>query len=177
MRDRTSWRAGLLSELKPACQAEKAEVNAGLLLDVELALHLLATLAPDEPAEAGYELLSGYPLLEALGYAVSQADLDRLAVARQLLAPLRTRRDWTTAVESYRSVPEHLRGFVLDSEHRPIRRDPSIGVGRFDAFERALGQPPKMRSKSSVVAGPGAYTTVAGGLTLSVTIPDDILLP
>jgi len=177
MRDRTAWRARALSQLRPVCQAEKAEVDAGLLLDVELALYLLFTLRPQEPAEAGYELLSGYPVIEALGMSLTSADNDRLAVARQLLAPLRTRRDWTTAVDHYRSVPEHLRGFLLDSAGRPVRREPSVAPDRFEVFERALADPPRMRRKASPMAGHGTFTTVAGGRSVSVTIPDDFVLP
>src|SRR5258708_7946050 len=123
MRDRTSWRTGLMAQLKPVWHADKAEIDPGLMLDTELGLHLLSALRPEEPAEAGYGLLSGYPVLNALGLPPSHADSDRLAVARQLLAPLRTRRDWTTAVEGYRSIAEHLRGFLLDSAGHPIRRE------------------------------------------------------
>lgn len=177
MRNRTAWRQRLIKQLNQVWQPTPGGMTPGLLLDVELGLHLLVALRPGEPAQAAYELLAGYPLLHALGCPPGRAEEERLAVARHLLAPLRTRRDWSAAIQDYRQVPEHVRGFLLGTDDDvPWRRDPSVAPDRFTVFDQALGQPPRLRRERLRVAGPGRYLVNQKSRMVSVDIPEDLPL-
>ena len=112
MRDRTFWRRQLLALLRPVWPAGATDLDAGTMLDVELGIHLLLCLRPTEPATAAYTLLAGYPWLDGLGRPTTDPERARIAVARHLLVPLRTRRDWTAAIRRYATLPEHLLSLI-----------------------------------------------------------------
>lgn len=171
MRDRTSWRRQLLTLLRPVWPAGPTDLDAGTMLDVELGIHLLRTLLPGEPATAAYTVLAGYPWLDGIGRPTTDPERSRIAVARHLLTPLRTQRDWTTALRRYRTLPEHLRGFVLDDEGYARQREPSVAAQRFAVFETALDTPPPHRTVRMQPAGAGAHLVQAGDTRVSVTIP------
>lgn len=176
MRRRTAWRDKLRRALGPVWDEDKTGMAVGRFLDAELGIFLHLELAPNESVEFTYELLAGYPLLEAVGSAPTTQASRHLAIARHLIAPLRTRRDWTAAVKAYREVPEDLRGFELDPSDRASARVPSIAPDRFDIYASALETAPPLARRTSPHAGPGSYTVaLSGGQMTSVTIPEEVI--
>ncbi|MBF6392616.1 hypothetical protein IU443_21980 [Nocardia farcinica] len=69
-------------------------MELGTFLDVELGITLVQRVCPDEPVTVAPELLTGYPLLEALGVPTGESASNCIAAARHLLGPLR--RGWCT---------------------------------------------------------------------------------
>ncbi|WP_137816574.1 hypothetical protein [Gandjariella thermophila] len=163
-----------MTKLRPVWDAEKHGIEPGTFLDVELGVALLLRICPNEPVASAHELLSGYPFLEALGVEVDQAVRDSIAIARHLLGPLRTRRDWHTAITAYREVAEDIRGYVIDAAGRAHQRDVTIAPTRFETYERTLAVPPALARRSVKRAAAGTYTTTARGRPVSITIPREL---
>jgi hypothetical protein len=178
MRDRVAWRARLTTRLGKAwLDPPPGGLTPGALLDIELAFHLLGRLAPGESALGGYWLLSGYPLLDVLRGPVDPCGKDQQMIARHLLAPLRSRRDWTTAVQLYRAVPEHIRGFQLDDDWVPCPRPAAVLSDRFTVYDEALSKPPGLRRRATKKAVPGRYVVAVRRGRATVDVPDDLPNP
>jgi hypothetical protein len=171
MRDRTAWRTGLIRRFRAVTDA--ADLNVGRLLDVELGLFLLETVIPGEPIGTLPDLLAGYPVLNAAGVRLTQAAADRLAVARYLLLPLRTRRDWSTAIEAYAAVPPSLRGYSVEGD-AVIRRAPSVAPERFELYEQTLATLPPLRRSRARVAASGVHEFIHRGATKTAVVPEDV---
>ncbi|GAB3456088.1 hypothetical protein GCM10027570_37270 [Streptomonospora sediminis] len=175
MRDRTAWRRTPMKELRKAVGNDALGMEAGVLLDVELGIHLLTRICPEEPASVAHELLSGYPWPQGLGLDVGAENDQAIRVARHLLAPFRARRDWETRLRQYKEVPEHFRGFLVDGDGRVVRRRPSVASNRFDVFDKALATDPPLRRTPARGGGAGTYTVTGTGHPVSVKIPEDIV--
>ncbi|MBF6263591.1 transposase [Nocardia farcinica] len=151
-------------------------MELGTFLDVELGITLVQRVCPDEPVTVAPELLTGYPLLEALGVPTGESASNCIAAARHLLGPLRTRRDWETAMRSYLAVAEDLRGYRIDDAGHAVARPVSVADGRFQVYDRALDCPPALSKRTVRTASAGSYVTTARGRPVSVEIPEELTL-
>src|SRR5262249_36876749 len=89
------------------------------------------------------------------------------------------RRQWQRALEVYRRVPEHLRGYDLAAEDQPAtRRAVTVAAGRWAAYEQALRQAPPFARKDLRIAGAGQHRFFTGRHQHweSVRIPDAVPL-
>ncbi|MEU6190844.1 hypothetical protein [Nocardia sp. NPDC047038] len=176
MRDRTAWRATLMRQFQGLWDKDEQGMELGAFLDVELGITLVQRVCPNEPVTAAHELLTGYPLLEALGVRTDEVTASSIAVARHLLGPLRTRRDWETGIRSYRSVAEDLRGYQIDSDGYASARSVSVADRRFSDYDRALDSPPVLSRQTMRTAPAGHYVTISRGRPVSVEIPESLAL-
>ncbi|MBF6172367.1 hypothetical protein [Nocardia blacklockiae] len=176
MRDRTAWRATLMRQFQGLWDKDEQGMELGAFLDVELGITLVQRVCPNEPVTAAHELLTGYPLLEALGTRTDEVTASRIAVARHLLGPLRTRRDWETGIRSYRSVAEDLRGYRIDSDGHASVRSVSIADRRFSDYDKALDSPPGLSRQTMRTAPAGQYVTFSRARPVSVEIPESLAL-
>src|SRR5262249_13029381 len=127
----------------------------------------------------GWTLLGGYPFARAFGYAQTAEHQQLLRVARHYLWSMRRRRQWQRALEVYRRVPEHLRGYDLAAEDQPAtRRAVTVAAGRWAAYEQALRQAPPFARKDLRIAGAGQHRFFTGRHQHweSVRIPDAVPL-
>ncbi|MBW8485564.1 hypothetical protein [Actinomadura parmotrematis] len=178
MRERESWHRRVSGALRKACRDTPDDLAALAAVDVcqvELALHLLHRLLPSEPAEGAYTLLSGFPFARAAGGARTAADETALAAARHLLWTKRRRRTWHEDLESYRAVPERLRGFAVPPGGAPVRLDPAVAAGRFGVYDDALAAPPPFVTRGLKLAPAGRSTFLDRRRATSVSIPDELV--
>lgn len=178
MRDPHAWRASLVAQLRRMQPDGAAGRGAGFLLDVELGLHLLQRLAPDQPALSLWPLLTGYPFHPRGREGWREDERHRIGAARQLLLHFKNRHEWGRALEEYAGLPDHVRGFDLDAaDGRAVRREPALLAGRWEVYEAALGSPAPYRKDRVRPAGPGTYLVHARRRPVGITIPADLPLP
>lgn len=176
MRDRSGWHRGLTAPLKDAWQNGPRSFNPGDLLDVELGLYLLESVMPGRAAIDTWTLVSGYPFGEAFGDITTDAQRLRVRRARHYLLPLRRRREWLLALESYLAVPQELRGYDLASaESVPVRRSPARAARRFERYEKVLGEPPPYARHRLPHAQAGDYVFSVRDRRYAVTFTEDLL--
>lgn len=176
MRDRSGWHRRLLGQLTEGWPDETTGFGPGELLDVELGLHLLSTVMPTRGAADAWTLFGGYPYSEAFGDVRTDAQRARVRRARHYLWGMRRRREWRLALESYRKVAQHLRGYDIDDlEVPPRRRKPARSADRFDVYEGLLTSPPAWERKALPIAGEGEYQFQVRDRRHSVRFPADLL--
>ncbi|MYW05300.1 hypothetical protein [Streptomyces sp. SID3343] len=178
MRDRESWHmpvSGPLTRLLDEEHRPGSTPQASQLCQVELGLRLLEKLAPEHSAEGVWTLLGGYPFARAAAIARTTDDERLLAVGRHLLWPLRRRRAWFQALDTYRDVPQRLRGYLVPPGAGPARRyEPAILAARFDVYDAALAAPPAFVRRPLPLAAPGPSTFYERRRPTSVTFPSDL---
>ncbi|WP_280339721.1 hypothetical protein [Nocardia neocaledoniensis] len=177
MRTRTDWRRDLVAELKSALGGSDPARLTQAITEVELTLVLLARVAPGESADAGWSLLNGYPVLEASGIEVGEADRKALAVARFRLTGVKGPYDFARAVALYEQVPIELRGFSIEAGRSFRRRDVTQVTRRWADYDDALSQAPKHNAKSLRTAKHGEYVLASARNRSSVRIPEWITFP
>ncbi|MGH3874881.1 MAG: hypothetical protein ACRDSR_25830 [Pseudonocardiaceae bacterium] len=176
MRDRSRWHGRLLRELTDVWPTELRSFSPGLLLDVELGLYLLDTVMPTRTVADAWTLFGGYPYSEAFGDVRSDIQRLRIRRARHYLWDMRRRREWRTAVETYRQVPQELRGYdVKDLDAVPQRRSPSRAAKRFTIYESLLTSPPAFARQVLPAAGAGEYDFPVRDRRYSVTFTEELL--
>ncbi|MGV9786737.1 pPIWI_RE_Z domain-containing protein [Streptomyces sp. NPDC003435] len=176
MRDRSGWYQQLAKDLKPWPE-EYRSIRPALLCQVELGLRLLETLAPGRAADGVWVLLGGYPFASAVGLVRTPEDQLTLTAARHLLWPLRRRRLWQQNLESYRQLPEQLRGYRVPDDGGPARRvTHPTAAHRFDVYDRALGRIPDFATNPLSYAGEGTHRFRDRRRYSSVTVPPEFVL-
>ncbi|MEV1328426.1 transposase [Micromonospora costi] len=144
------------------------------LMDTELCLYLLETVAADQAASGVPALLDGY---RALWDAVPRPPADaavRLANARALLWRSQRPYGWDELLRAYRSVPEAVRGYHLDPLGRPVRRQCSVAANRWDWYEQLLTEPLPFATTGVRFAAPGRYRMSSTARGHGVTVPDNL---
>ncbi|MFI5831697.1 signal recognition particle [Streptomyces sp. NPDC051578] len=177
MRDRSSWHRRCSRQLTDVWPDDLGAFRVADLLDVELGLYLLQSVAPTRAALDVWPLLGGYPHSEALGDVRSDEQRLRILRARHHLWVLRRGHAWSEALESYLRVPQQLRGYDLESvDAVPRRRVPARAARRFEVFEELLTTGPEFATRRVPLAGSGEHTFRAQDRLHSVEITDDLLL-
>ncbi|MEU6108080.1 hypothetical protein ABZ853_06640 [Streptomyces albidoflavus] len=176
MRDRSGWYQTLAKELKP-WPAEYRSIKPALLCQVELGLRLMETLGPGRAADGVWVLLGGYPFASAAGMVRTPADQLALTAARHLLWPMRRRRLWQQSLESYRQLPEQLRGYRVPADGGPARRvGHQVAAHRFEIYDNALGRVPDFATKPLPYATEGTHRFKERRRYSSVTVPPEFVL-
>ncbi|MGV9852868.1 pPIWI_RE_Z domain-containing protein [Streptomyces sp. NPDC003442] len=176
MRDRSGWYQQLVKDLKP-WPAEHRGIKPSLLCQVELGLRLLETLGPGRAADGVWVLLGGYPFASAAGMVTTPGDQLALTAARHLLWPMRRRRLWQQSLESFRQLPEQLRGYRVPADGGPARRVAHpVAAHRFDVYDNALGRTPDFATNPLPYAGEGTHRFKERRRYSSVTVPPEFVL-
>ncbi|MFC8383566.1 hypothetical protein [Nocardia sp. NPDC057272] len=176
MRDRASWYSSVTDALRPWPE-EFSEVRPALLCQVELGLRLLERLDPAAPASSVWPLLGGYPFGAAAGLVTRQQEQQLVTNARHLLWTLRRNRMWQQSLDTYRSLPDRIRGYRLHDNDEPARRvEPFLARDRFEIYDRALQSLPSFdRSALPPAPAGSARFIVERRFRTSVTIPDELV--
>ena len=150
MRDPLNWKTGLIEELRGEA------TSPSTLCDVELALTLVEQICPDEPPDIVPALLSGNVIPGLTPATLSKAQQGMLARARVLLR-VQGHTRWDEMLRTYRSEPELVRMFIMDTGGATRRRAPSVCPGRYSDYIDALSSPPPFASTPKRPAGAGTY--------------------
>src|SRR6187549_325124 len=95
-------------------EAEEGQPSATRLMDIELCLYLLETVAKGQSAAGVPALLDGYRAVwDAVSDVPADADI-RLANARTVLWQTHRSYGWDSALRGYLSTPGDIRGYRLD---------------------------------------------------------------
>jgi pPIWI RE three-gene island domain Z len=175
MRDYGQWRdhRGLAKALRDEWTPGPGQPKITEILDTELGLFLLGSVAPTETSAAVWTLLGGYPVAAAAGVTVSPEERQMITVARLLLPRYRSPRDWERLITAYGLVPEQVRGYLIARDGSGFsRREPRVAPYRFEVYQDALAVIPGYRKTGLQVAGPGDYLVrSAEGTQTGVRIP------
>jgi hypothetical protein len=180
MRDYSAWRnrRGLARALREEWMPTTDQPDVGELLDTELGLYALQTVAPGERPEAVWTLLSGYPIAEAAGQPVGAAARRVIRIARELLPARRAPQDWIRLISRYRRAPEHVRGYLIAPDGSGFtQREPRVAPYRFEVYEQALAALPAYRTERVRIAGPGDYLVRSDRGETGVRIPEWLPTP
>lgn len=172
MRDIEAWKHGLVTKMSRQWP-EDARLRPAQVCGIELGFYLLSQVAPDEPADALWALLSGFPL----DLPAEQAQM--VGNARHLLTAFKSRYQWNGAIKEYRRLPDYLRGYDLDPHtHRPYRRVVTLCADRFDVYTEAARTSPPFATRKPPRASAGKYTFQdEHKLRHSVTIDPPFVFP
>ncbi|GAA5117993.1 hypothetical protein [Haloechinothrix salitolerans] len=171
MRDSNTWKKDTARLLRR--EHDTLESRTALrLVDIELVLHLVEQVAPDQSVLDAWALLGGYPFLTAGRGLVASEHESMIGVARHLVLWFKDREDWRAALEEYAELPETIRGYEVDLDSGTTsRRVPTVLTDRFDYYEDVLSNPPPDLTSKITVAEAGRYFNQAD-MGTSVTIPD-----
>jgi hypothetical protein len=177
MRDRHSWYKPVVAALRP-WPTEYGQTKPHLLCQVELGLRLLEYLNPDLPASSVWPLLGGYPFGAAAGLIPDEQSQQLIVNARHLLWTLRRHRMWQQSLDTYRQLPERLRGYRVPEDGGPARRvDPLVAAQRFDVYDDALSVLPPLDRKPLPMAGAGPSIFIDRRRRTQVTLPNELVFP
>lgn len=177
MRDTSYWRKNLEKQLANAWQ-QQAQLRIGSFLDIELGLWALSQLLPGEPASGLWVILTGYPFAEGSAAIWGDEQHQMLASLRHLLPFYRSRRPWRLALADYRTMPQELRGYDIDTELSQFQqRTATLATKRWQTYAKVLQQPPPHKRTSVCWAPAGHYTFLTDHYRASVSIPNDLPLP
>ncbi|WP_330273936.1 hypothetical protein OG205_45555 [Lentzea sp. NBC_00516] len=175
MRDRNRWYAPVTRKLRERWPDAEDGISPSLLCQVELGLHLLYRLSPDEPAAGAWTLFSGYPFARAAGLASTEDHEWMLTCARHRLVGLRRRHVWRQALKAYRRLDVALRGFDVPADLGPARPiQLSSAENRTDVYDRALRELPGLVSDQVRLAEPGPHYFFEKGNRAHITITDEL---
>jgi hypothetical protein len=148
--------------------------TASALMDIELSLYLVETVAPGQSASGVPSLLDGYRTLWQVADEVVGDASVRVANARLLLWRTQSPYRWDAVLDAYTSVPEQVRGYNLDQLGRPVRRPCRIAEDRFAVYEEILTRPLPFDTAPVRVAGPGRYRMSSTSRGLGITLPESL---
>ncbi|MGW1053041.1 pPIWI_RE_Z domain-containing protein [Streptomyces sp. NPDC002521] len=174
MRRWTSW----ARELKVEPEHSAHQWDALAFAQVELGLALWLELGIDEPAEGLWALLSRNSYARLLTVPLSPQSLNRIAVARHYLWPMRRRQVWRQALRRYWHEPVFNRGFEQDPDTGlPRRRTPGVDADRHALYAQTLERAPEFRPVRYRPAPPGDYRWSSGGRQIPLRVPKDLPAP
>jgi len=174
VRETSLWRRKIVDILRREWP-ESAECSPAECCDVELMLCAQQLLIPEEPASAGWALLTGYPF-PSLRDAGWKQDHERVVNSvRHLLPYYRSRYSWQRALRHYQTVPVYLRGFLITADDKIERRDVTIAAGRFDHYQNTLNVAPAYKHASFQWADAGTYRVLDNNRSVEVTIPSELI--
>ncbi|MEU3723396.1 hypothetical protein [Streptomyces sp. NPDC031705] len=180
MRDQIEWNRSVVRELKRVWSGDPGleGLKPSHLCQVELALHLLELVAPDQPAESAYVLLGGYPYAEAAGLVTSEEHRTALIAGRHLLWTLRRSHAWRQALSRYERVPDRLRAYHLPepgAQTPPRRIVPTVAADRHAVYGEALSRVPDFVRRPLPLAPAGRSEFQEGNRAASVRFPADLI--
>jgi restriction endonuclease in pPIWI_RE module len=177
MRDTASWRKPITSTLLRHWQDAPSE-HARILCDVELGLHLLERMAPEEPPTSLWALLTGYPFPAAAADDWQREHRAMLQRARHVLADFRSPRPWRQALDRYRGWPDSLRLYEVSADLTAFeKRAVAVCSDRERFFEDVLARDVPHRTRPVRWAGAGEHEFVLRGRYESRVIPDELVFP
>jgi restriction endonuclease in pPIWI_RE module len=175
VRDYGRWRdhRGLARALRDEWAPGPGHPKISEILDTELGLFVLESVAPAEAPSAVWTLLGGYPVAAAAGAAIGPREQQMITVARLLLPRYRSPRDWERLTAAYALAPEQVRGYLIAGDGSGFaRREPRVAPHRFEVYQDALAEIPAYRKAGLRVAGPGDYLVrSSAGVETGVRIP------
>jgi hypothetical protein len=170
MRNISEWYSELSKILKKSWNEEVAGFSAVRLCEIELGLAACEILAPNEPVEGLWVLLTGYPLQSVDRLCWTQEQLFVYAVVQHLLPFFRGPYAWEEAEIWYQQLPQNIRGYNL-IEGRVQRLNTSIAPWRFELYHTTLHQSPILQNRRVSWAKAGNYAFRNGHRYQDVTIP------
>jgi hypothetical protein len=184
MREHWRWRDrhGLAQSLEEEWTPSGDELSIAEVLDAELGLYLLEAVAPGERPTAGWTLLGGYPIADAVAYRLDASARQMIRVARELLPNRRAPHDWASLMTRYARVPERVRGYLIAADGSGFsRRAPRVAPERFSAYEDALTDLPQYQTVRVNTAASGDYVVRSdrgqSGVHIPEWLPDPGLIP
>ncbi len=160
--------------LERGYQPAEGQPSAGQLMDVELSLYLLETVARGQAATGVPALLDGYRTVwDAVSAVPADAEV-RLANARTVLWPNQRSYGWDGALRGYLSTPPDVRGYRLDELGRPVRMECRLAPDRWDRYEQILTAPLPFAATAARMAEPGPHRMRSTARGAGVEIPDDL---
>ncbi|GAA1801316.1 hypothetical protein GCM10009682_23930 [Luedemannella flava] len=172
MRQVRTLRQRVTRAIAPHYQPTGDQPSASGLMDIELSLYLLETVAPGQSAGGVPALLDGYRTLWHVVDCVVEDAPVRLANARQLLWRTQSPYRWDSVLDAYRSVPEQVRGYHFDPAGRPVRRPCRVAPDRWSVYEEILTRPMPFDTATVRIAEPGKYRMSSTSRGLGITLPD-----
>jgi hypothetical protein len=142
------------------------------LMDIELSLYLLETVAKGQSASGVPALLDGYRTLWHISDRVVADARVRMANARQLLWRTQSPYRWDSVLDTYKSVPEEVRGYNFDALGRPERRPCRVAADRWAAYEEILTLPMPFETVTARIAEPGRYRMTSTSRGIGITLPE-----
>ncbi|MGB9752774.1 hypothetical protein [Roseiflexus castenholzii] len=174
MRDIRAWAEPIMKELRKHWPKD-ATIDPFECCCIEIGLHVTRHVAQELPTRDLWALLMGYPFPGIPTDAESQR---MLHVARLLLPFFRSPFPWRRALERYRQIPEHLRGYDVDANGTACReRSPTIASKRQDVYRTTLNQSPPYRCDQRRPAQAGRYSYWDGAFWRDVRLTEDVILP
>ncbi|MDW8213948.1 MAG: hypothetical protein RMJ55_10340 [Roseiflexaceae bacterium] len=175
MRDLRAWARPLVDHLRNHWP-EDAAIQPYECCSIELGLHVMQRLAPAMPAHTLWALLIGYPFP---GMSLASAEDQRaLHIARLLLPFFRGPFPWKRALDRYRLLPEHLRGYDVDADGKTYQeRFPTIASERQRVYAVALGESPPYHRDQRRPAQTGRYFYRDETFWRDVQLTEELILP
>jgi len=163
MYNRNQWCDDLQRKLKNKDTNEELKGKYKLLLQVELALHVIECLQLlDEPITVVWGLLSATPIRDNRVLAFTAQQRHMIANARILL-PFSGRTNWDHALREYAAIPDLWRCYSVRAEDLEqqfvLCPNPQNFQERLDLYDRTLKDPlpPRRRSTKPIVPGSFAF--------------------
>ncbi len=174
MRNIDTWRRSFATMLEGEYRPIGDQPTVSTLLEVELSLYLLETVAPGQSADGVPSLLDGYlTLWDAVDDVPDDSNV-RLANARIVLHRVLRPFGWESVLRRYRSVPEHVRAYDFTELGVPTPRTCRIAPDRRTLFEEILTQPLPFDASTPKVAEPGSYRMASTARGIGITLPEDL---
>jgi hypothetical protein len=126
MRDTHSWRNSLVRRLQKQWP-DTAGMSPRVLCDIELGLYLLHCLFAEAPAHTLWVALSGYPFPFAEATSWTDEQRRMLSNARHVLSPFKSPFPWQQALDQYRHLPEHVRGYDIAEQRTRVNYICQVG--------------------------------------------------
>ncbi|MBK8034701.1 MAG: hypothetical protein IPK17_35400 [Chloroflexi bacterium] len=176
MRNIGEWHSELSRILKKSWNEETPSFSARRLCEIELGLTACEVLAPAQPVDALWVLLTGYTLQAVRQLNWKPEQRYALAVARHLLPYFRGPYAWDEAMRWYQQLPKYIRGYDL-SNGALQRHDTSVAPWRFDLYHATLQKSPPLQKRPVRWAKAGNYAFRNGQRYQDVTIPSHWVKP
>lgn len=175
MREIRTWARPLINQLRNHWPAESS-MQPYECCTIELGLYAMQRLAPALPPHALWVLLVGYPFPDMTPATVH--DQRALHVLRLLLPFFRAPFPWRRALERYRFLPDHLRGYDVDADLSACHeRLPTIASDRQRIYADALSESPPYCLDPRLPAQAGRVMYRDEAFWRDVQLTEDIILP
>lgn len=177
MRDSTSWRKSIVGDLREIWSSA-ADMDRGYFCNIELGLYLLSQVAPADPANTLWVLLTGYPFSTQVSQHWSDSERQMVGNARHILPYFRSEFQWTRALRRYRRIDEQVRGYDVESDLKQFVRKPvSIASKRYEKYDAVLKTGLQYQKDSIKWAEAGTYGFIDRSYRTQVKIPAELVFP
>lgn len=175
MRSDRTWRRRFVALLRGEYTPTGDQPSAAAVLELELSLYLLETVAHGQSVRAVPALLDGYGAATAVAAQPPLADTPaRLANGRTLLWRRQRPFGWDALLRSYFTVPDHVRGYDITQDGVPRRRPCRVAPQRWDIYEEMITGPLPFDAALHTIAGPGRYRMSSTARGAGIDLPEDV---